>query len=239
MRWFLIFLLLNVVMSVHAKVSVQLNHMVLDFADNPRLTDVLAGVNQQQSWYWPATALYRLDTLLAEQQRRNIITQLDFVELSLDQTSALKVRSLIAQIKQWQLADRVMVPIDYDAARVNLNNNPRFENGTYRLELMTRPTTATVFGLIEQPIKLDLGTQQCAEDYIQHLNIDLANRDYVYIIQPDGVIKKTGVAYWNSACEDIMPGSQIYLGLPESQFFNHNNQLNEQIAQLATSKLGL
>ena len=239
MRWFLIFLLLNVVMGVHAKVSVQLNHMVLDFADNPRLTDVLAGINQQQSWYWPATALYRLDTSLAEQQRRNIITQLDFVALSLNPTSALKVRSLIAQIKQWQLADRVVMPIDYDAARVNLNNNPRFENGAYRLELMTRPNSAIVFGLINQPINLQLDQSQCAREYIEGLNQDLANPDYIYIVQPDGVIKKIGIAYWNSKCEDIMPGSQIYLGLPESQFFKHNTQLNEQIAQLATSKLGL
>lgn len=239
MRWFLIFLLLNVVMSVHAKVSVQLNQMVLEFADNPRLTDVLSGVGKQQPWYWPAAAIYRLDTSLAEQQRRNIITQLEFVALSLNQSSALKVRNLIAQIKQWQLADRVMVAIDYDAARVNFDNNPRFENGAYRLELMTRPATAAVFGLIEQPINLDLATQVCAEDYIQRLNRDLANPDYIYIIQPDGLIKKTGIAYWNSSCADIMPGSQIYLGLPESQFFKNNTQLNEQIAQLATSKLGL
>ena len=239
MRFFLIFLLLNFVMSVHAKVSVRVNQMLLDFADNPRMSDVLSGLSKQQTWYWPAAALYRLDTSLGEQQRSNIITQLEFVALSLNQTNALKARSLINQIKQWQLADRVRMTIDYQASRVNLDKNPRFENGHYLLELYTRPTTATVFGLIDQPIKLDLATQLCAEDYIQRLDIDLANPDYVYIIQPDGVIKKTGVAYWNSACADIMPGSQIYLALPESQFFKHNTRLNEQIAQLATSKLGL
>ncbi|WP_157884309.1 capsule biosynthesis GfcC family protein [Paraglaciecola hydrolytica] len=223
--------------SASAKVSIQVNNEFYSFANNPRLVEVLAKVTENQQWYWPASALYRLESLLVEKQRREIINRLAYIQLSLSQEDATKVNGLIGQINQWNLAERVNIKIDYDAAQMNANNNPRFENGSYRLDLITRPKSASVFGLISATFSIDLSNKQCAHQHIRALSEDLINHDYAYLIQPDGTTKKIGIAYWNTECVDVMPGSQIYLPLPESQFFQDNSLLNEQIVMLAKNRI--
>jgi len=237
MRYFILLFYLAAAPSVNANVSIQLNKELYQFEHNPRLVEVLAKVATEKHWYWPAAALYRLDSSLAEQQRNNIIEKLKLLRLSLSEQHAARVTYLIKQIKQWQLADRVDVAIDFDAAQMNANNNPRFENGSYRLDLIMRPTTAQVMGLTTQSLSLDLTEAQCAHQYIHKLVPNLANKDFVYLIQPNGASKKIGIAYWNSNCVHIMPGSQIFLPLPELQFFNENRLLNEQIVALAKNRI--
>ena len=239
MRYFILLFCLAAAPSVNANVSIQLNKELYQFEHNPRLVEVLAKVATEKQWYWPAAALYRLDSSLAEQQRNNIIEKLKLIRLSLSEQHAARVTYLIEQIKLWQFADRVNVPIDFDAAQMNVNNNPRFENGSYRLDLILRPTTAQVIGLTTQSLSVDLTEAQCAHQYIHQLVPNLANKDFAYLIQPNGVSIKIGIAYWNTNCVDIMPGSQIFLPLPESQFFHENRLLNEQIVALAKNRIVL
>jgi len=235
MRCFILLFCLAIALSVKANVSIQLNNQLQLFEHNPRLAEVLTKVATEQQWYWPAAALYHLDSSQAEQQRNKIIEQLKRLRLS--ELHSAQMTSLIEQIKQWQLADRVDVVIDFDAAQMNANNNPRFDNGSYRLDLILRPTTAQVIGLTTQSLSIDLTEAQCAHQYIHKLVPNLANKDFVYLIQPNGVSKKIGIAYWNTNCVDIMPGSQIFLPLPESLFFQDKQLLNEQIVALAKNRI--
>jgi hypothetical protein len=239
MRCFIFLFCLAVALSVKANVSIQLNNQLQQFEHNPRLAEVLAKVATDKQWYWPAAALYRLDSSQTEQQRYNIIEKLKLLRLSLSEQHGAQVTYLIEQIKLWQLADRVNVAIDFDGAQMNANNNPRFENGSYRLDLILRPTAAQVIGLTTQSLSVDLTEAQCAHQYIHQLVPYLANKDFVYLIQPNGISKKIGIAYWNANCVDIMPGSQIFLPLAESQFFHENRLLNEQIVALAKNRIFL
>jgi hypothetical protein len=239
MRSLIFFYLLTSACIAQAKVNVQLNQELLDFAGNPRLVKVLAKVSADEQWFWPATTLYRLDSSQAEKQRSEIVAKLEFLHSSLGHEPAKQVTYLIEQIKQWTLADRIVIAIDYDAAQMNNNNNLRFENGNYRLDLKLRPTTASIFGVTIQDLTFNLTNNQCAYDYIHQYATQLANIDFAYIIQPNGTSQKIGIAYWNKGCVELMPGSQIYLPLPESQFFKKNRLLNEQIVALAKNRIVL
>ena len=239
MRCSIFLYLLLTVFCAQAKVSVQINQEIFNFPENPRLVEVLFPALAGKQWYWPASALYRLNSSRAENQRNQIIKKLESIQLSLNSENSIQVTYLIEQIKQWSLADRIDIPIDYDAAQLDSNSNPRFENGEYRLELKLRPTTANIFGLNKQTVIIDLSNSSCAHSSIQQLVAELVNKDFAYIIQPNGVTKKIGIAYWNKGCTELMPGSQIYLPLPESQFSKKNRLLNEQIVALAKNRINL
>jgi hypothetical protein len=239
MRFFILLFLLTAALSADAKVSIKINDELHQFDHNPRLAEVLVKVAAEKQWYWPAASLYRLDSSKAEQQRNKIIEQLTLMHKSLSGKNSAKMTHLIEQIKQWKLGDRVDMAIDYDAAQMNADNNPRFENGEYRLDLILRPLAAEIIGLTTQSLSIDLTNPQCAHQHIQQLNPNLANKDFAYLIQPNGLSKKFGIAYWNKGCVDIMPGSQIYLPLSESLFFYENQLLNEQIVALAKNRIVL
>tara|TARA_R110002167_G_scaffold20405_15_gene74707 strand:- start:5910 stop:6662 length:753 start_codon:yes stop_codon:yes gene_type:complete len=220
-----------------AQVSIQINQHKFDFTASPRLAEVLSPIAYQDNWYWPAARLFRSDTHEALTLRNSVIAKLKFLQLSLNNDSAVLVDELIQQINSWQLADRILINLDYDRAQTNPQLNPQFEQGQYKLDLVTRPTSFTVFGLVRQPVVIDLTDNMCAHNYINSAFSQLENKDFVYLIAADGRIDKIGIAYWNAGCVDIMPGSQIYLPFNESQFFSDNRELNRQIVELALNRI--
>jgi hypothetical protein len=221
----------------HAEVSVTINYQKFDYLHQPRLNEVLSKVAYEKNWYWPASRLFRLDTNKANNLRKAIIEKLMSVQSTSNDNDGTQISLLLGQIKSWHLSDRISIKLDYDLAQLNPEFNPQFDNGNYRLDLSTLSPYITIFGLTESPRVIKKTTKQCANEYIASLFPQLENLDYIYIIQPNAVVIKTGIAYWNATCVDIMPDSQIYLPLPESQFFSENQELNLQIIELAKNRV--
>lgn len=220
-----------------ADVSITINQQSFEYDYTPRLNEVLASVAYEQNWYWPASKLYQLDSTRTLTLRNDVVAKLKFMALSLDGQFAQRVQALIQQIRSWQLADRVLVNIDYDKAQLDPLSNPQFDNGQYQLNLVTRPDNVGVFGLAEDTPSISLSPKTCAHEYVNATFSSLENKDFVYIIAADGQISKVGIAYWNASCVDIMPGSQVFLPFPESQFFSDNTELNNQIIKLALNRI--
>lgn len=220
-----------------AKVSVRINQQQFDFVTQPRLNEVLEKVAYDASWYWPAAQLFRLNSNNATQLRIDLLAKLKLMQASLSTDNVLQIDQLIEQLNSWKLADRILINLDYDLVQTNPKFNPRLEDGFYQLELFERPLTFSVFGLLHKATTIQLNNYQCAHGYINNTFSMLKNRDYIYIIQPDGQVIKAGIAYWNSRCVDIMPGSQVFLPFEESQFFSKNTELNKQIIELALNRL--
>jgi hypothetical protein len=220
-----------------AKVTVSINQQYYEFATEPRLVEVLAKVANDANWYWPATNLYRLETDEPSQLRNDIVARLKLVQSSANKNKSTQINNLIEQISAWKLAKRIGIKIDYDLAQTNPKFNPRFDEGKYLLNVTLRSNTFSVFGLVKQETPILLEKHQCAQTYIHEHFSALINKDNIFIIQPDGHTFKTGIAYWNAGCVDIMPGSQIYLPLEESQFFSNNSELNKLIVELALDRI--
>ncbi|MFT2089351.1 capsule biosynthesis GfcC family protein [Paraglaciecola sp. 2405UD69-4] len=219
-----------------AAVKVTINDTTYTYDTNPRLSEVLEVVALQRPWYWQAAALFRLDKGSLEQDRSLVIEQLN--ELISSKGDSKIISDLIIDIKSWRLAPRVFIPIDYDLSRVQPKFNPKFDDGEYLLLLKERPTTISVLGMITNPTAIDYQDNVTVKDYVSKINrTDLSDKSLIYIIQNDGQISKSGIAYWNNNYDQVMPGSQLFIPISESQFISQISTLNMKIAKLATNRV--
>lgn len=74
-----------------------------------------------------------------------------------------------------------------------------------------------------------------AKNYLDQVTpIDIAANSYVTVIQPDGVIQKHPIAYWNNNHNDIAPGAIIYLGY--QSVFHDYRDLNHDISSMLINR---
>ncbi len=76
-----------------------------------------------------------------------------------------------------------------------------------------RPSTVRVVGAVRAPCTLALQPLRPASAYLAACARDaLADRDWVWVIQPDGRVFREGVADWNrSAPLSLAPGAMVYV----------------------------
>lgn len=221
-----------------ATVNIEINHQHFAFITEPRLAEVLAPVALKQNWYWPATKLYRLNSLEVEQQRTAVLAQLQTLQDTFKPPLQQELAALQLQIKNWQLAKRIVIPVDYDLARVQQPFNPRFQSGSYKLQLVNRPDTVLFWGATVKPVVVTHSGATAVSDYLPSIvRSDFADKSYVYIIQPDGRIIEVGVAAWNQQHIEAMPGAQVYIPFADSWFGADMNSLNKSILELALHRV--
>ncbi|SEH75520.1 Capsule biosynthesis GfcC [Rheinheimera pacifica] len=236
----LIFSVLLVAPAVYGAVTVDINGSSYQFDANPRLNDVLAPVALQSNWYWPAAALYQLDSDEPEQLRQQVLQQIAQLKQhkSTDSDLVSTLQALERQLATWRLAKRIVVPIDYDFARVRPEFNPRFDNGTYLLQLKQRPANVYLFGALSSEMTVTHRGAAAAADYIISAQpTALADVAELILLQPDGKVQAAGAAYWNRAHIEAMPGAQIFIPLQSQLFSSQLDILNKRLLELASHRV--
>ncbi|MGP9801353.1 capsule biosynthesis GfcC family protein [Rheinheimera sp. NSM] len=223
-----------------AQVTVQINGADFQFAGNPRLSDVLAPAALQAKWYWPASALYKLNSnqpvMLQQQLLKNIIELRQ--QYAADSEVFTALVSVERQVEAWQLAERVAIPMDYDFARLRPGLNPRFDNGNYLLKLQLRPQVVHVFGAVQRAVAVTHQSSAAVSHYLPDIErSNLAADHEVIILQPDGSQLAVGVAYWNQQHVEVMPGAQLFIPFKAQLFSREFARLNEQLEQLAMHRI--
>lgn len=220
-----------------ANVEVLMNGQTYLYKDNPRLTDVLGPVALQQDWYWSSAAVFKLGSQTNDSMRNAATEQL--IESSRKDTkNQASYQKIIAQLKSWRLATRIDISIDYELARIEMRNNPAFSDGKYVIDLSTRPTNVYVVGAVSTQTKLNFSENTCLTDYLNEVStLKIASKDFVYLIGPDGSVDKAGIAYWNSKCVLLMPGTQIYVPLAENPIFSDAATLNQSVVMLLRNRI--
>ncbi|HEY0924893.1 capsule biosynthesis GfcC family protein [Rheinheimera pacifica] len=236
----LVFSVLLVTPVVYGAVTVDINSNRYQFDSNPRLNEVLAPVALQSNWYWPAAALYQLDSDEPEQLRHQLLQQI--VQLKQDNSAnnelVTTLQSLERQVAAWRLAKRILVPIDYDFARIRPEFNPRFDSGTYLLQLKRRPANVYLFGALSSEMTVTHRSAAPAADYVVSAQTTaVADLAELMLLQPDGKVQAVGAAYWNHAHIEAMPGAQVFIPL-QSQLFNSQFELlNQRLLELASHRV--
>lgn len=226
-----------------AAVRIEINHQNYTFKTEPRLAEVLAPVALQQNWYWPAAKLYRLNSSglnsnEPEHLREKVLQQLQALQRKAEPALQQQLTTLQSQISSWQLAERILIPVDYDLARAQAPFNPRFEPGAYKLQLVSRPETVLFWGAIEKPLTLTHSGATAISDYLPSVvRSDFADKSYVYIIQPDGRIIRAGVAAWNQQHSEAMPGAQVFIPFADGWFGADLDSLNKSILALVLHRV--
>lgn len=236
----LLSLSLHFTAAVDAAVRVSVNNQKYQYDGNPRLAEILAPVALNSNWYWPAAALYQLDSVEPELLRTELLALIEELLLKYqDDTAILQTLAAVRrQVASWRLAKRIMIKLDYDAARLRPEFNPRFDDGEYLLRLSVRPAQVHAFGAITNPGAITHQSSMAIAQYMASVEpADMAELTEMIVLQPDGTVNIAGVAYWNQTHTEAMPGAQLFLPLKTSLFNPEIEQLNQLLLKLAVHRV--
>jgi hypothetical protein len=221
-----------------ACVDIDINGTTFSYEAPQRLSTLLAPVAHSDNWYWQSSSLFEPNNTDILSKKRDVLAQLKLLQEKTDDNDlASDLAYVYEQISQWQVARRIHLDIDYDAARLNIQKNPEFACGQYSLYLQSRPAKVHFIGLAERT-SLPTKPMSIAKDYIFESRVkSSADPDFVYVISPTGELEKRGVAYWNTDHHQIIPGSQIYVPFFENRFIDTMKELNLAIVELAVNRV--
>lgn len=221
-----------------------LNAGSFTFVPGSRLLDAVSQAHPDAESYWLGAAW--LHQPMVEQQRRlkaGVLFDLKMLQrgaLLKDNSSlaALAAR-LFEDVSRLPVTGRKVAVLDPVALEVGFARNYSLNDGD-QLIYPLRPTTVTVLGAVEEPCKLPYHALQPAYEYLNScLPVTDADADYLWLIQPDGQVKRVGIAAWNR--EDgvlAAAGSTILVPVRNDDRDLPTPDLNEQLAQfLATQPL--
>lgn len=230
--------------KLEATVSIQLNNAEFTYAAAPRLNEVLAPVALDRQWYWPAAQLFRVSAgadssaHIAAQTQQQILAKLTALIADAEPELQQALYALAYEIKEWQVAQRILLPIDYDLARINPAFNPRFEPGNYVLRLTERPDQVRIFGAVNSSRNTPHIGALTVEAYLAAVNLNAyADTGKVWVIQPDGQVK---AALVHAAANDLvqpMPGAMLFIPFSASWFNKDLAELNTLVLSLAVNRV--
>lgn len=208
-----------------------------------RLLDVISVAIPNAESYWLAAELQR-QSLLEEQERlkAGVLFDLQVLQrmaLLFDRPSraALAVR-LAGEVSQMPVTGRQVAVLDPVAVEVGFARNMRLDDGD-RLNYPKRVDEVQVLGAVAEPCRLPYQPMQEASEYLQGCStLDDADADYLWLIQPNGVSRRVGIAAWNRESGQIpAAGSKILVPVKTDDLDPPVPELNQQLAEFIATQL--
>lgn len=206
---------------VHVTVSGEVGHPgEIVFEGKPRLGDV-AKAAQVTARAYPLGAAWLRPSLQVEQKR--LKTGLTYA-LGLigkkaigdgNESLSTLARHMRDRTSEMPVTGRLVVrTLEPHALQASAPDNRPVEEGD-SLVYPSRPQTITVVGAVEQVCDLPHEGLRDVRDYLaQCAASPFADRDVVFVIEPDGEVFEHGVALWNRSPEmPVAPGAVLYVPL--------------------------
>lgn len=221
-----------------SSVTISVNQQKFQYEQAPRLADVIAPVAFDAAWYWPASRLYRLQQPNSELPKQQVLEILNRLQLNADLPAKRVFTALAVDIQTWQVAERIGIDIDYDLARANPAFNPRLEKGAYQLNIETRPDYVLVVGAINTSVRVLHKAASPVQNYFLKSDFsEVADKQRVNIIQPNGKVIEVGVQSWNAGHIEVMPGSIIFVPFAVGLYSSELAELNKQLLALLVNRM--
>lgn len=208
-----------------------------------RLLDVINEAVPNAEGYWLAGVLLR-QSLLEEQTRlkAGVLFDLDVLQrmaLLYDMPSRVALaHRLTEQVRQMPVTGRQIADLDPVAVEVGFARNIRLDDGD-RLIYPKRIDEVEVLGAVAAPCHLPYQPLQEAREYLQGCSIlSDAEADYLWLIQPNGVSRRVGIAHWNRESGHMpVAGSKILVPVKNDDLDPPLPELNQQLAELIATQL--
>lgn len=208
-----------------------------------RLLDVINEAVPNAEGYWLAGVLLR-QSLLEEQARlkAGVLFDLDVLQrmaLLFDMPSRVALaQRLTEQVRQMPVTGRQIADLDPVAVEVGFARNIRLDDGD-RLIYPKRIDEVEVLGAVAEPCHLPYQPLQEAREYLQGCSIlSDAEADYLWLIQPNGVSRRVGIAHWNRESGHMpVAGSKILVPVKNDDLDPPLPELNQQLAELIATQL--
>ncbi|WP_150598105.1 capsule biosynthesis GfcC family protein [Pseudomonas fluorescens] len=208
-----------------------------------RLLDVINEAVPNAEGYWLAGVLLR-QSLLEEQARlkAGVLFDLDVLQrmaLLYDMPSRVALaQRLTEQVRQMPVTGRQIADLDPVAVEVGFARNIRLDDGD-RLIYPKRIDEVEVLGAVAAPCHLPYQPLQEAREYLQGCSIlSDAEADYLWLIQPNGVSRRVGIAHWNRESGHMpVAGSKILVPVKNDDLDPPLPELNQQLTELIATQL--
>ncbi|OYQ00819.1 hypothetical protein B7L09_27750 [Pseudomonas mandelii] len=208
-----------------------------------RVLDVMRLAQPNPESYWLAAAWLRQP--LHEEQTRlktGVLFDLKVLQrtaLLFDRPSraALALR-LYEQVSRMPVTGRQVAVLDPIAVEVGFARNFRLDDGD-SLIYPKRSDVVEVLGAVAEPCRLTYRPLQEARDYLQRCSpLADADADYLWIVQPDGVTRRVGIAPWNRESGQVpAAGSKILVPVKTDDLNPPIPELNQQLAEFLATQL--
>ncbi len=205
--------------------------------DAAHLEDLVAQPRLANSWWPGAVIAEKQATATAQQQKQDLLAQLDALAADESGDDAAAIRALRQQLKALNITGRQFVSLDPDKVRLGRRSNPPLE-GHYSLWVGPQPTTVSVFGLVSRPGNTAFVPEKDVADYLDGMDLlSGADRSYAWVLYPDGRREKAPVAYWNKRHIEPMPGSIIFVGFADSLWTKKYEDLNAALLRALAQRI--
>lgn len=238
--------LLLICSGVNAAVNVSgdvRNPGPVELQSGGRVLDVMRLAQPNPESYWLAAAWLR-QPLLEEQTR--LKTGVLFDLKVLQRTALLFNRpsraalalQLYEQVSRMPVTGRQVAVLDPIAVEVGFARNFRLDDGD-SLIYPKRSDVVEVLGAVAEPCRLAFRPLQEARDYLQGCSsLTDAEADYLWIVQPDGVTRRVGIAPWNRESGQVpAAGSKILVPVKTDDLNPPIPELNQQLAEFLATQL--
>ena len=208
-----------------------------------RLLDVISEAVPNAEGYWLAGGLLR-QSLIEEQTRLKVGVLFDLEVLQrmatlFDRPSRAALAQRIAEeVRQMPVTGRQIADLDPVAVEVGFARNIRLDDGD-RLIYPKRVDEVQVLGAVTEPCHLPYQPLQEAREYLKGCSIlDDAEADYLWLIQPNGVSRRVGIAHWNRESGQFpVAGSRILVPIKNDDLDPPLPELNQQLAEFIATQL--
>lgn len=211
----------NALAAVHVTISGEVTHPgEVALEGKPRLSDVAKSA-QVTSRAYPLGAAWLRRSLQVEQKRlkTGVTYELGLIDKKAmadgNESLATLARSMRNRIGEMPVTGRLVVrTLEPHALQVSAPDNRPVEDGD-SLVYPSRPQTVTVMGAVEQVCDLPHEGLKDVRGYLAEcVASPFADRDVVFVIEPDGEVFEQGVALWNrSPVMTVAPGAVLYVPL--------------------------
>ncbi|QJD58688.1 hypothetical protein HG264_07070 [Pseudomonas sp. gcc21] len=231
-----------------ASPTVEISGVVLapgtySLSEGARLHDASSSA-QVRSDAWPLGAALLRQSAVEPQVRLKAGVLFDLrinhVHAVADENPALEalVDRLIQAIEPLPVTGRVNAQLNPLQQLIPANDS-LLEAGD-RILYPHRPNHVTVIGAVEQDCKLAFVPAHQPVDYLkQCASSPVADRDTVYVIQPDGTLHSKGVAHWNAEPANVAVGAMIYVPIRTNQLSAQTSDLNQELAEFMATQYQL
>ena len=144
----------------------------------------------------------------------------------------------IQQINGMPVTGRVVAQLDPLQLQL-LSNNALLEPGDSLL-YPRRPDQVRVLGAVQSECSLPFDAHLQPRDYLRKCPLHRrADPSYLYVIQPDGVVQRVGVGYWNAESLNIAVGALLYVPINPLYLSDETPDLNKELAAMLTTQYHL
>ncbi|MBN5091057.1 capsule biosynthesis GfcC family protein [Stenotrophomonas maltophilia] len=202
-------------------------------AAGTRLSQLMATTHPASDAYLPGIALYRKGARPQQVRlRAGLQYSLDLLEEDQDPQIATAATALSRWLQDHPASGRMPLPInDMRLMQVQRGSDPILEQGD-ALRVPRRPNKITVLGAVESACELPHQPLRDVRDYLRDCTVtSAADRNDLYVVQPDMTVQKVGVAPWNRTDpQAVAPGGVIFVPLRQHAIDAVDSAFNAEFA---------